>query len=375
MTTVPSRGEMVAWKNRVGNRILVRFCAVSSELCDRSRCTGRCRCQVIVTSPLLPSSPVEILRTCQDNRPEIALTAGPGRTSPDTVCGHERYSLGGGQMIQPEMSPQPMRRSPRLGTSLSGDDIELPPLPSSATRQAVPSTETPEAEPQVTIGSGGRGRSLLAAGVAAGILALAGWFTLRPDATEIAHPGWQHVMAATEASTTPGGTALLQIDRSGNASIAPALMFTRADADEVTTQTAQQLLKTGNSAAAIAAVEAATRFPGMIAPPKLQLKPDRLVPVRDGRAEFFHVNIFDCCDEDGDIVQIFLNGDDYAEVPLTHDGAIVSIPLVPGRTTMTLRGICDGGGGITVMFRTSQGDFFCRSMDVGEEYQLEMIVP
>jgi hypothetical protein len=48
--------------------------------------------------------------------------------------------------------------------------------------------------------------------------------------------------------------------------------------------------------------------------------------------------------------------------------------MTPGTTVITLRGVHDGGGGITVSFQTSQGDFFCQPMDVGEECQVGVVV-
>ena len=277
-------------------------------------------------------------------------------------------------MVQPEMSPQPPRLSTRPGNSISSDDIDLPPLPQSEAVSETLRTEAHGTDGARSINIGERSGSLLLAGVAAGILGLAAWFYAQPAAGEAAHPGWQQVSAATDASTTAGSTAFLHTDTSGASRIAPAIRLTSADADQLTTLTVRHSLMTNDPAAAIAAIKAAARISlapalqsnNQSAAPKPALKPDVLIPVRDGKAEFFHISVFDCCAEDGDIVQILLNGDESAEVPLTHSGSVISLPLTPGTTTMTLRGIHDGGGRITVMFRTSQGDFFSRSMDVGE---------
>jgi hypothetical protein len=99
-----------------------------------------------------------------------------------------------------------------------------------------------------------------------------------------------------------------------------------------------------------------------------------LTAIRDGGAEFYYLRLSDCCAEDGDIVDISVNGEPFATVRLTHEQSVLSVPLIPGTTVFTLRGVHDGGGGITVLFQTSRGEFFCQPMDVGEEYHVGVVV-
>lgn len=108
--------------------------------------------------------------------------------------------------------------------------------------------------------------------------------------------------------------------------------------------------------------------------PNLQYNAETLLAVYDGRSDFFQIQVFDSCFEDGDIVQLLINGTDYSTVRLTNQGSTISIPMASGSTDITLKGIHDGGGGITVMFVTSQGHFFCRAMAVNEEYHLQVVV-
>jgi hypothetical protein len=57
-----------------------------------------------------------------------------------------------------------------------------------------------------------------------------------------------------------------------------------------------------------------------------------------------------------------------------HGGTTLSIPLQRGTNRVTIRGVTDGGGGITLSFRTSRGEYFARAMQVGEAYPMEVVV-
>ena len=101
---------------------------------------------------------------------------------------------------------------------------------------------------------------------------------------------------------------------------------------------------------------------------------DLAAALNDGRTGLFRIELFDCCDEDGDIVELDVNGALFATVPIMHQGTKLSIPLQRGNNTISIRGVKDGGGGVTLSFRTSRGDYFARYMAVGEEYQMNVVV-
>jgi hypothetical protein len=82
--------------------------------------------------------------------------------------------------------------------------------------------------------------------------------------------------------------------------------------------------------------------------------------------------VFDSCDEDGDVVELLVNGRLVTSVQLTHAGQQVTIPLEPGPNTITLRGARDGRGGITVGLRTDRGNYFCRVMREGQAVHMEV---
>lgn len=86
-----------------------------------------------------------------------------------------------------------------------------------------------------------------------------------------------------------------------------------------------------------------------------------------GDADLYRLYLYDNCAEDGDIVDVYIDGERFSTVPITHAGATLTVPVVKGRTQVVeLHGIHDGGGGITVAFRSSEGDYFTERMGVGQ---------
>jgi len=63
-------------------------------------------------------------------------------------------------------------------------------------------------------------------------------------------------------------------------------------------------------------------------------------------------------------------------VPITNSGIILTLPLANrGTTQVSIRGIHDGGGGITVACETSQGTGFVRVLQVGESQSVSFGSP
>lgn len=285
-------------------------------------------------------------------------------------------------MAQPEMSPIPSGSRPQLGARhIASDDIDLPPLPPSAAKEnpvaagGVPDTPARQRT----------GKKLAPLWMAAGLvaaLAIGNWLWQRNHPAETSHPNWNHVAAAANASTSQRTNVVIQRDSAGATRGSQSVELSLADADRVTTQAVRDLLLRNDLAGANAALQAAQRLPatalvqrdGRQVSPVLAPNTKMLTAVRDGSAEFYYLRLSDCCAEDGDIVDISVNGEPFATVRLTHEQSVLSVPLIPGTTVFTLRGVHDGGGGITVLFQSSQGEFFCQPMDVGEEYHVGVVV-
>ncbi len=104
--------------------------------------------------------------------------------------------------------------------------------------------------------------------------------------------------------------------------------------------------------------EAAVRgemIPGLANP-----SPEFLQSLKDGKVNFYAVRLYDTCFEDGDVVTLRLSsGVEIGPVPLTNAGTTVTVPVVAGEAPqVTVIGIKDGTGGITVGVQTSGGMWY-----------------
>lgn len=110
-------------------------------------------------------------------------------------------------------------------------------------------------------------------------------------------------------------------------------------------------------------------LPGPAARPSLS--PEMELQLRRGELNFFRIFLCDSCAEDGDVVDVIVNGHRYATVPITNQGAYLSLPLpASGAGQVVIRGVVDGGGGITVGCETSLGQAFLGVLEPGQEQPL-----
>jgi hypothetical protein len=195
-------------------------------------------------------------------------------------------------------------------------------------------------------------------------------------------PNYDRVMRVTEApALADGRAAVMKID-GARTTLLDAVTITAADADRATTEAVRAALKASPSdlGAVNDAVARAQQIPEIkradIRPIRPKLSPGLAAQVAAGDAEFFHVYLYDNCAQDGDIVKIRVDGEDFAIVPITHGGATLSIPKGTGQPlSVELVGVFDGGGGITVACRTSEGTYFTRRMHVGEQQTVTVVGP
>ena len=273
-------------------------------------------------------------------------------------------------MLEQHTSPAPEPTGPQNSVHCrEANDMEFPTIHERANNN---STESNEASRK----SGGWA-TLLGSAVITAFLLVGGPSLLRSASDESQHPNWQHVSAAADASTE-GMSQLVRITAAGTEETLTSIEVTPADADRTTTRRVRAALMRNDIAAATIALQAAQRIPSSpdtdVQQPDLSTDPELVAALQEGRKELFQIELFDCCQEDGDVVEIDVNGGYFATVPIMHAGTLLSIPLSSGHNTVTVRGTHDGGGGVTLSFRTSRGDFFARHLRVGEAYQLGVTV-
>lgn len=123
-----------------------------------------------------------------------------------------------------------------------------------------------------------------------------------------------------------------------------------ADLDRAKTQAAVSQLKAGKI------------------PPELERAPQSVRDaVRDGRMSLFTVRLMDFVAEDGDIVDVYVDGQPVGQLQLSNTGNVLSIPLTPGKQhSFGVTAVHDGGGGVTFGAQSSAGEMTTRIMGVGE---------
>ncbi len=88
--------------------------------------------------------------------------------------------------------------------------------------------------------------------------------------------------------------------------------------------------------------------------------------IADGRQVVYSLHVLDDIAEDGDIVEIFVNGTSYGRVLLSNAGQDVLIPLPAGTNAQVhVLAVQDGGGGVTFGVTTSQGEIRSTVMPEG----------
>jgi hypothetical protein len=273
---------------------------------------------------------------------------------------------------------QPMTLSPGR-TSVGNPETLLPPSARRGRSEAAASSAERPAN-----------RKWCFAGLVALGIGMATWFHSGVDETKCAN--WKHHQdIAQQADHSAKWLA-----QSGAVGFIDQVVASRADIDQPTTINLRKALQRNDVKAANQILQDAQRVathsgsdpgPGAKAGGKLitdpqskalkpQLTPQMCDQILYQRAQMVQVGLFDSCQEDGDVVEILVNGTPYCEVPLTKAGAIVSVPVVPGTSTvLAIRGTRDGTGGITVGCWTSQGQGFLRVMAPGEVESLGVVLP
>lgn len=215
-------------------------------------------------------------------------------------------------------------------------------------------------------------------GLALGGAAIIAGLWLQQGGAEQRHENWQHVAAASNASTD-FAQQLIHFDGAGNAHTVRSLTVTGADRNLRATQELRSALRRNDLVTATATLQTAQGLQSVADNASIsgpELVPDLAVTadLRNGRAELYEIELFDCCDEDGDVVELLVNGTPFATVPLINGGSVVAIPLNRGHNSITMIATRDGGGGVTVSLRTSRGQYFARYMAEGESHQMGVVV-
>jgi hypothetical protein len=145
------------------------------------------------------------------------------------------------------------------------------------------------------------------------------------------------------------------------------------DADLKATEYLKDVLSGKAAAASDADPLRAVNAPALKALAKTS--PKAAEDVKSGRSVLYRVYLLDFLAEDGDRVELSVDGASYGDLYLKNAGQEVLIPLTRGvPSEMNLLATADGGGGVTVGFVSSLGEARTRTLQVGQSEQWQVTV-
>jgi hypothetical protein len=98
---------------------------------------------------------------------------------------------------------------------------------------------------------------------------------------------------------------------------------------------------------------------------------------RDRDNGVYRLMVYDPCIEDGDELEVRIDGQPPQVIPLTHRGTAVTILLpASGRMRIDIRALRDGDGiGVTAAVRGARGDYFLPNLAAGGVIRVEVVGP
>jgi len=103
--------------------------------------------------------------------------------------------------------------------------------------------------------------------------------------------------------------------------------------------------------------------------------PKMAADIQSGRRVLYRIYLLDFLVEDGDHVELSVDGVSFGDTTLKGAGTSFLIPLAPGTPArLKLLATADGGGGVTVGFVSSLGEARTQIMQVGDFDQWQAVV-
>lgn len=168
---------------------------------------------------------------------------------------------------------------------------------------------------------------------------------------------------------TPAPTPVRAVDQQ-----AKTFAVAAVDADVQATEQLKAILSGGATATGAATDELrATNAAGLQSLAKTS--PKMAADIQSGRRVLYRVYLLDFLAEDGDHVELSVDGASLGDTALKGAGTSFLIPLAPGTPAhLKLLATADGGGGVTVGFISSVGEARTRVMQAGDFDQWQVIV-
>ena len=101
--------------------------------------------------------------------------------------------------------------------------------------------------------------------------------------------------------------------------------------------------------------------------------PEMAAEVESGQRRLYRVHLLDFADQDGDFVELLVDGVSFGDINLSNAGTSILLPVAAGKP-IELRMVAkvDGGGGVTVAFVSSAGEARTSVLEVGQFEQWQV---
>jgi hypothetical protein len=154
---------------------------------------------------------------------------------------------------------------------------------------------------------------------------------------------------------------------------AKTIRVTAIDADVKATEKLKNILTSPAGAAEAGNDLAALNAPGLARLAKRS--PKLAADIQSGRRVLYRIYLLDFLVEDGDHVELSVDGVSLGDTTLKGAGTSFLIPLAPGvPSQLKVLATADGGGGVTVGFVSSLGEARTQILQVGEFDQWQAVV-
>lgn len=105
-----------------------------------------------------------------------------------------------------------------------------------------------------------------------------------------------------------------------------------------------------------------------VVPQMLEKSSSKLVEkIKNGEMKFYSFKVLDSIDDDGDIVEIFIDGESFSTFVLSKSESKLSVPIEFGKSKLiTVKAVRDAGDGITFGAKLINAEFMLDNLLVGE---------
>jgi hypothetical protein len=103
--------------------------------------------------------------------------------------------------------------------------------------------------------------------------------------------------------------------------------------------------------------------------------PEMAAEIESGQRRLYRIHLLDFMAQDGDFVELFVDGVSFGDINLSNAGSSILLPVMSGKPIdMKMVAKVDGGGGVTVAFVSDAGEARTSVLEVGQFEQWQVVL-